>query len=436
MSTMNESEQQPVNNEVKLCLDDILTTLGGTIHQQQRPSFALVFAPPRTWTLPFLEDNIHLAYLVNSKETELRRTRDHGLSDPMSEGVYCEYCGDSDKHITDIRGGGGRDEICVQWDLDWDAEDPSPKPIGMAFYSCRSCFEDTEDPDLPIDSGICASCGIHNNLLGNEEETMMSQDYLEYREIRCAPGRGFCPHCVEVHTGSQLADAVIRRERYHEPEEIVEEIDESLRTAVGRALIRMTTPDLANAPVPTRRSLSAAAEMLGAHWQADDSFEDEIYLSDSVEDGGLADLEEQDNNGENVALEEALGRTEVEMFGPMGPGRHGSHIDRIECLETICGIVVLDAQNDRLMERLRAVMNILGIDVPGIYSLGDEEDPYDGELDLEEETEDNNEETAMSVKKTVQEMGELLFDIKDKITEGEYLKLMDGLQSITNEMNQ
>ena len=412
MSTMNESEQQPVNNEVKLCLDDILTTLGGTIHQQQRPSFALVFAPPRTWTRPFLEDNIHLAYLVNSKETELRRTRDHGLSDPMSEGVYCEYCGDSDKHITDIRGGGGRDEICVQWDLDWDAEDPSPKPIGMAFYSCRSCFEDTEDPDLPIDSGICASCGIHNNLLGNEEETMMSQDYLEYREIRCAPRRGFCPHCVEVHTGSQLADAVIRRERYHEPEEIVEEIDESLRTAIGRALIRMTTPHLANAPVPTRRSLSA------------------------VEDGGLADLEEQDNNGENVALEEALGRTEVEMFGPMGPGRHGSHIDRIECLETICGIVVLDAQNDRLMERLRAVMNILGIDVPGIYSLGDEEDPYDGELDLEEETEDNNEETAMSVKKTVQEMGELLFDIKDKISEGEYLKLMDGLQSITNEMNQ
>jgi hypothetical protein len=174
----------------------------------------------------------------------------------------------------------------------------------------------------------------------------------------------------------------------------------------------------------------------GVWLEGDDSFEDEIYLSDSVEDGGLADLGEQDNNGENVALEEALGRTEVEMFGPMGPGRHGDHIDRIECLETHCGIVVLDAQNDRLMERLRAVVNILGIDVPGIYSLGDEEDPYDGELDLEEETEDNNEETAMSVKKTVQEMGELLFDIKDKISEGEYLKLMDGLQSITNEMNQ
>jgi len=60
---------------------------------------------------------------------------------------------------------------------------------------------------------------------------------------------------------------------------------------------------------------------------------------------------------------------------------------------------------------------------------------YEGELEPGEEEEDNNEETAMSVKKTVQEMGELLFDIKDKISEGEYLKLMDGLQSITNEMN-
>ena len=145
----------------------------------------------------------------------------------------------------------------------------------------------------------------------------------------------------------------------------------------------------------------------------------------------------ENDDEENVALEEALGRTEVEMFGPMGPGRHGDHIDRIECLETICGLTqrMIASQNDRLMERLRAVVYMLGIDVPGIYSLGDDEDPYDGELDLEEETEDNTEEKALRVKKTVQEMGELLFDIKDKISEGEYLKLMDGLQSITNEMN-
>jgi len=72
------------------------------------------------------------------------------------------------------------------------------------------------------------------------------------------------------------------------------------------------------------------------------------------------------------------------------------------------------------------------------YSLIAEEwaETYEGELEPGEEEEDNTEEKALRVKKTVQEMGELLFDIKDKISEGEYLKLMDGLQSITNEMNQ
>jgi hypothetical protein len=352
MSTMNESEQQPVNNEVKLCLDDILTTLDGTIRQQQRPSFALVFAPPRTWTLPFLEDNIHLAYLVNSKETELRRTRDHGLSDPMSEGVYCEYCGDSDKHITDIRGGGGRDEICVQWDLDWDAEDPSPKPIGMAFYSCRSCFEDTEDPDLPIDSGICASCGIHNNLLGNEEETMMSQDYLEYRDINLPSfipsphRRGFCPHCVEVHTGSQLVDAVIRRERYHEPEEIVEEIDESLHTAIGHALIRMTTPHLATATVPTRRSLSAAAEMLGAHWQArladmlgvsNDSLE---FEDDEEYEGEYENEELPENNTEKAKeIKDTVREVGEKMFDVQDQLREGDYLEIMNLLQKVTNSV-------------------------------------------------------------------------------------------------
>jgi hypothetical protein len=60
---------------------------------------------------------------------------------------------------------------------------------------------------------------------------------------------------------------------------------------------------------------------------------------------------------------------------------------------------------------------------------------YEGELEPVEDGEDNNEEKALRVKETVQEMGEVLFDIKDKITEGEYLKLMNCLQSVTNEMN-
>jgi len=66
----------------------------------------------------------------------------------------------------------------------------------------------------------------------------------------------------------------------------------------------------------------------------------------------------------------------------------------------------------------------------------DFEDTYGGELELVDTDEDGEDgEKPHRVKKTVQEMGEVLFDIKDKITEGEYLQLMNGLQSITNEMN-
>ena len=75
---------------------------------------------------------------------------------------------------------------------------------------------------------------------------------------------------------------------------------------------------------------------------------------------------------------------------------------------------------------------------PDDDSLSDsgEEDTYEGELDLEEDTEENNEEKAMRVKEIVQEMGEIIFDVRDKMAEGVYLKLMNGLQNVTNEMNQ
>jgi len=60
---------------------------------------------------------------------------------------------------------------------------------------------------------------------------------------------------------------------------------------------------------------------------------------------------------------------------------------------------------------------------------------YNDELELAEDEEDNNGPKALRVKETVKGMGAILFDIKDKISGGEYLKLMNGLQSITNEMN-
>ena len=65
----------------------------------------------------------------------------------------------------------------------------------------------------------------------------------------------------------------------------------------------------------------------------------------------------------------------------------------------------------------------------------DDEDPHVGELELAEENEDNGGEQAVRIKETVQNIGEVMFDIREKLTEGEYLQIMNGLQSITNEMN-
>jgi len=57
-------------------------------------------------------------------------------------------------------------------------------------------------------------------------------------------------------------------------------------------------------------------------------------------------------------------------------------------------------------------------------------DEYENE-DLPE----NNTEKVKQVKESVKEMGSLVFDLQDKLTEGEYLLLMDHLQKITNTVN-
>ena len=64
----------------------------------------------------------------------------------------------------------------------------------------------------------------------------------------------------------------------------------------------------------------------------------------------------------------------------------------------------------------------------------DEIDIYDGEFENEDMPE-NNTEKIKGIKGTIGEIGELMFDIQSKITEGEYLKIMDLLQSITNDVN-
>lgn len=59
---------------------------------------------------------------------------------------------------------------------------------------------------------------------------------------------------------------------------------------------------------------------------------------------------------------------------------------------------------------------------------------YLGEYENDELPE-NNTEKVKQVKESVKEMGSLVFDLQKKLSEGEYLKLMDHLQKITNSVN-
>lgn len=52
-----------------------------------------------------------------------------------------------------------------------------------------------------------------------------------------------------------------------------------------------------------------------------------------------------------------------------------------------------------------------------------------------EELPENNTEKVRMVKDSVKEMGEFVYDLQEKLSEGEYLKLMDQLQKITNSVN-
>lgn len=60
---------------------------------------------------------------------------------------------------------------------------------------------------------------------------------------------------------------------------------------------------------------------------------------------------------------------------------------------------------------------------------------YEGEYENVDPPE-NNTEIAKEIKGTIAEIGENLFDVKEKLTEGEYLKLMDLLQKVTNDVNE
>lgn len=70
----------------------------------------------------------------------------------------------------------------------------------------------------------------------------------------------------------------------------------------------------------------------------------------------------------------------------------------------------------------------------------DEEDRLYGDSQEWEEYEneelpENNSEKAKKIKGVIREVGEKMFDLKDVIKEGDYLEIMDLLQTVTNEVN-
>jgi len=89
-------------------------------------------------------------------------------------------------------------------------------------------------------------------------------------------------------------------------------------------------------------------------------------------------------------------------------------------------------------------------------SLVNEEEPEDDDLELNdsdeedrlygdsqdwdeeyenEELPENNTEKAKKIKETIRNVGEKMFDLKDLLKEGDYLEIMDLLQTVTNEVN-
>tara|TARA_Y100000817_G_scaffold289403_1_gene259364 strand:- start:422 stop:790 length:369 start_codon:yes stop_codon:yes gene_type:complete len=64
----------------------------------------------------------------------------------------------------------------------------------------------------------------------------------------------------------------------------------------------------------------------------------------------------------------------------------------------------------------------------------EEEDYYEEEYENDELPEDNTEK-AQAIKDAVKAVGEQVFDIQDQLKEGDYLKLMNLLQQVTNKVN-
>jgi hypothetical protein len=103
----------------------------------------------------------------------------------------------------------------------------------------------------------------------------------------------------------------------------------------------------------------------------------------------------------------------------------------VNSIEDLCRMVAFGVSNHGV---LPGQIGLLDEDKEVLLEWYQREDEDEDEDEDEEEEEE--EEESVQVKTIVKEMGEVLVDIKNKIAEDEYLKLMDGLQEISAIVNQ
>jgi len=192
----------PAIPQVEECLRDILSVVEETEREE-------IFIHGETIGPP-TDETILISYLVRAKYRELGVARD--CSD---QEIFCEYCGDSDEHILQVRGGGGSwgasDEMCVTWQ----GGQNGGGPIETNF-SCISCCNSSEDVELVLlgrqMKETCIGCGIHTSLKGDGGMSGLKSVSLclQDSEPGIATDYYFCDYCRDDDL-CELKQLVIER---------------------------------------------------------------------------------------------------------------------------------------------------------------------------------------------------------------------------------
>ena len=130
----------------------------------------------------------------------------------------------------------------------------------------------------------------------------------------------------------------------------------------------------------------------------------------------------------NCAISEKMGR----RYGISMISAGGSPEEYI-C--SVCDDIYPDAREENYHhndEEIEGWVQLL--DGTWVMDGRNEANVYEGEYENEDPPE-NNSEIAGEIKKTISEIGENLFNIQEKIKEGDYLVLMNLLQKVTNDVN-